>query len=59
LLRIAAGVTHPTAGRVVTPGLIGYVPERVAARIRLTGAEYVTHMGRIRGLDSEAIYSNR
>jgi ABC-type multidrug transport system ATPase subunit len=57
LLRIAAGVTHPTAGRVVTPDTVGYVPERLAARTKLTGAEYVAHMGRIRGLDSEAIYS--
>jgi ABC-type multidrug transport system ATPase subunit len=39
------------------PATIGYVPEGLAARSKLTEAEYVAHMGRIRGLDSEAIYS--
>jgi len=57
LLRIAAGVTHPTAGNAFRPDTIGYVPERLAARSKLTGVEYVAHMGRIKGLDSEAVYS--
>lgn len=55
LLRVAAGVTHPTAGTVVAPKTIGYVPERLAARSNLTGSEYVTHMGRVRRLDSEIL----
>ena len=57
LLRVAAGVTHPTAGNVVTPDAIGYVPERLAGRSKLTGAEYVAHMGRIKGLDSETVHA--
>ena len=57
LLRIAAGVTHPTAGNAFRPDTIGYVPERLAAQSKLTGVEYVAHMGRIKGLDSEAVYS--
>jgi ABC-type multidrug transport system ATPase subunit len=55
LLRILAGVTHPTTGTVLVPKAIGYVPERLAARSNLTGAEYVTHMGRIRGLDPKIV----
>jgi ABC-2 type transport system ATP-binding protein len=57
LLRIAAGVTHPTAGSVIGSDAVGYVPERLPARSKFTGAEYVTHMGRIRGLDSETVES--
>ncbi len=55
LLRIAAGVTRPTAGSVAGSTTVGYVPERLAARIRLTGTEYLAHMGRIKGLDPESI----
>ena len=51
LLRIMAGVTHPTDGTVRAPDAIGYVPERLAARSKLTGAEYIAHMSRIKGLD--------
>jgi ABC-2 type transport system ATP-binding protein len=50
LLRIAAGVSWPSKGRVRLPQQIGYVPERLAARTRFTGAEYLAHMGRIKGL---------
>jgi ABC-type multidrug transport system ATPase subunit len=57
LLRIVAGVTQPTAGTVSAPKAIGYVPERLAARSKLTGAEYIAHMGRIKGLGSEGLRS--
>jgi ABC-type multidrug transport system ATPase subunit len=50
LARLAVGLTKPNAGSVVTPAAVGYVPERLAARSRLTGTEYLAHMGRIRGL---------
>jgi ABC-type multidrug transport system ATPase subunit len=50
LLRIVAGLTRPTSGEVVTPGRVGYVPERLSAPSKLTGTEYVAHMGRIKGL---------
>jgi ABC-type multidrug transport system ATPase subunit len=58
LLRIGAGVSCPNGGVVKLPARIGYVPERLAARIRFTGAEYLAHMGRIKGLDP-AIIRNR
>jgi ABC-type multidrug transport system ATPase subunit len=58
LLRIGAGVSWPNGGMVKLPARIGYVPERLAARIRFTGAEYLAHMGRIKGLDP-AIMSAR
>ena len=54
LLRVAAGVTEPTAGTVARPHhAVAYVPERVPAQIRMTAAQYLGHMGRIRGLDAE------
>jgi ABC-2 type transport system ATP-binding protein len=55
LLRIGAGVTLPNGGVVRLPDRIGYVPERLAARIRFTGSEYLAHMGRIKGLSSEVV----
>lgn len=55
LLRIMARITRPTTGRVVTPTTIGYVPERLASGSRLSGAEYIAHMGRIKGLDAKGI----
>jgi ABC-2 type transport system ATP-binding protein len=53
VLRIAAGVSSPSEGEVVVPRRVGYVPERQAGRCRFSGAEYLSHMGRIRGLDSD------
>ena len=55
LLRIGAGVSWPNDGTVKLPVRIGYVPERLAARTKFTGMEYLAHMGRIKGLDAEAI----
>jgi ABC-type multidrug transport system ATPase subunit len=55
LLRIAAGVTSPTGGTASIPLRVGYVPERQAGRGKFTGNEYLTHMGRIRGLGPEAV----
>ena len=51
LLRIAAGVSSPSGGAADVPNRVGFVPERQAARGKFTGAEYLAHMGRIRGLD--------
>jgi ABC-type multidrug transport system ATPase subunit len=53
LLRIAAGVSSPSGGAADVPNRVGFVPERQAARGKFTGAEYLAHMGRIRGLDSQ------
>jgi ABC-type multidrug transport system ATPase subunit len=55
LLRIGAGVSWPNDGLVKLPDRIGYVPERLAARTKFTGTEYLAHMGRIKGLDAGAI----
>lgn len=55
LLRIGAGVSWPTDGTVLLPDRIGYVPERLAARTKFTGTEYLAHMGRIKGLDPRAV----
>ena len=55
LLRIAAGVSRPNDGTVTLPKRIGYVPERLAARTKFTGAEYLAHMGRIKGLKEAAV----
>jgi ABC-type multidrug transport system ATPase subunit len=53
LLRIAAGVSSPSSGVADVPNRVGFVPEHQAARGKFTGAEYLAHMGRIRGLDSQ------
>lgn len=55
LLRILAGVTLPTRGRVVPrPARVGYVPDRLPARIRMDGRTYLAHMAALRGLDHES-----
>ena len=49
LLRVVAGLTRPTAGRVRDlPASVGYAPERLPARLRMTARAYVTHMARLR-----------
>jgi ABC-type multidrug transport system ATPase subunit len=55
LLRIGAGVSWPNTGTLRLPDRIGYVPERLAARTRFTGTEYLTHMGRIKGLPAPVV----
>lgn len=55
LLRVLVGVTRPTKGGIATrPAEVGYVPERLPARVRMTGRIYLGHMARLRGLDSAA-----
>jgi ABC-type multidrug transport system ATPase subunit len=55
LLRIAAGVTSPSGGTASIPRCVGYVPERQAGGGKFTGAEYLAHMGRIRGIDPATV----
>jgi ABC-2 type transport system ATP-binding protein len=55
LLRIAAGLTRPTSGSVARATETSFVPEDLAGRSRFTAWEYLSHMGRIRGLDRPAI----
>ncbi|WP_159065835.1 ABC transporter ATP-binding protein [Gorillibacterium timonense] len=52
LLRLAAGIDRPSSGRVefgVAKREIGYVPDRFP-HLRFTLNEYLTYMGRIRGM---------
>ena len=52
LLRVLAGVSRPTEGLITQrPRQVGYVPERLPARLQMTGHEYLAHMGRLRSLD--------
>jgi ABC-type Na+ transport system ATPase subunit NatA len=51
LLRILAGTAAPSRGTVRgRPRAIGYAPERFSGGVRFTPAEYLGHMGRVRGL---------
>jgi ABC-type multidrug transport system ATPase subunit len=55
LLRIAAGLTRPTSGSVIRATKTSFVPEGLAGRSSFTAWEYLSYMGRIRGLDRGAI----
>lgn len=57
LLRVAAGVTVPSAGKVVGLLLTGYVPERFPAALPFSGREYLLHMGRVHGLRGSLLSS--
>ncbi|GIJ51771.1 ABC transporter ATP-binding protein [Virgisporangium aliadipatigenens] len=53
LLRIVAGVSRPSTGTVTgRPAPVGWVPERFPAQQRVSARDYLTHHGRIRGLDT-------
>ena len=55
LLNIMAGITRPTTGTVTgRPRSIGYVPERFPVRTQLSAVAYLRHMGRIRGVSTDA-----
>jgi ABC-2 type transport system ATP-binding protein len=55
LLRVVAGLTRPSAGTVRgRPASVGYAPERLPARLRMTARSYVGHMARLRGADGAA-----
>ena len=55
LLRVAAGLTRPTSGSVIRATRTSVVPERLAGRSSFTAWEYLSHMGRIRGLSRAAV----
>lgn len=51
LLRIAAGCEAPTSGRVDgRPGVVGYLPDRFPALLRLPARRYLAHLAAIRGV---------
>lgn len=53
LLRLLAGVSRPSSGRIgPRPARTRYVPDRMAAFGRLSAIGYLTHMGRLQGLDT-------
>jgi ABC-type multidrug transport system ATPase subunit len=51
LMRLLAGVSRPNRGVISRPESVGYVPERLPARLQMTGRTYLAHMGRLRALD--------
>ncbi len=55
LLRIVAGVSPPTAGKVLgRPRVVGYVPQSGGADLGLSPHAYLWHLGRVRGLSARA-----
>ncbi len=58
LLRIVAGASLPTSGRVAgRPRVVGYIPERAPAAMRMTARQYLSHIGRMRGLTPAEVAS--
>jgi ABC-type multidrug transport system ATPase subunit len=56
LLRIVAGASLPTSGRIVgRPRVVGYIPERAPAALRMTARQYLSHIGRMRGMSPGAV----
>ncbi len=57
LLKMIGGLMKPDSGQILFPDeqpiSIGYVPETTPVLIPFTLLEYLTHMGRIRGLTKE------
>lgn len=55
LLRIAAGCDHPTAGTVLDrPDVVGYLPDRFPALLRLPARRYLRHLAAVHGADRES-----
>jgi ABC-2 type transport system ATP-binding protein len=55
LLRMLAGVSRPTRGAIAgRPREVGYVPDRFPASDAMSSVAYLTHAGRIRGLEGVA-----
>ncbi|HET9253985.1 MAG TPA: ABC transporter ATP-binding protein [Pseudonocardiaceae bacterium] len=53
LLKVLAGLSRPTRGTVSrSAAVVGYVPERFPPNERLSAMEYLTHLGRVRGLST-------
>ncbi|MEU8514296.1 ATP-binding cassette domain-containing protein [Kitasatospora sp. NPDC048722] len=50
LLRLVAGIERPSAGRVVRPGAVAYVPERFPPALPFDAASYLLRVGRVHGL---------
>lgn len=57
LLRIIAGVAEPTRGSVTGRPVTGYVPERFPPALPFPAREYLSHIGRMHGLDGRTLRS--
>jgi ABC-type Mn2+/Zn2+ transport system ATPase subunit len=55
LLRMIAGVSVPTKGTVTGRSATGFVPERFPPGLPFTAQDYLAHLGRIQGLDGDAL----
>lgn len=56
LLRIAAGAETPTGGVVEDrPAVVGYLPDRFPARLRLPPRRWLDHLARVRRLDPDEV----
>jgi ABC-type multidrug transport system ATPase subunit len=52
LLRLVAGISRPSGGAISgRPSTVGFAPERLPSRLRLTAREYVRYMCQLRHLD--------
>lgn len=54
LLRVVAGVSLPSAGRVTGRPHTGYVPERFPGGLPFSGRDYLLHLARVHGLRGPA-----
>lgn len=50
LLRIAAGLSRPSAGRVTRPRSVGYLPERFPTGVKLPARDYLRLLAGVRGV---------
>lgn len=55
LLRVLAGACLPSAGKVRGRPRTGYVPERFPAGLPFSPHDYLTHLGRVQGLQGPAL----
>ncbi len=55
LLRVIAGVAEPTKGTVTGRPITGYVPERFPPALPFSARDYLSHLGRVHGLDEDEL----
>lgn len=55
LARVIAGVSAPSRGKVTGRPVTGYVPERFPPALPFSARDYLTHLGRVRGLHGAAL----
>ena len=55
LLRVIAGVAMPTKGTVTGRPITGYVPERFPPALPFSARDYLSHLGRVRGIAGDTL----